>query len=221
MHKDVRSALVSQLLKPLNESEDIQVGCVDIELFWKGVRDYLRKKKFKSKEAATALRQGYLKEFCDLRERIENFNRSYKHNKEVSTFNDLEDWNYDASKPYKTRISDKLTDNLRNTEIDIVLDTQDYLFVGEAKQESSLDAKSQYVLVHQLIREYVTAKILVDITCSDKQVIPFVVGDSKRLENLRNTAQVRFMVDQGWLKEENVLSWDCIEKLGASTPCNG
>ena len=215
-----RIRLVNRLLEPLGEAHEVQEGTAKIELFWKGVRDYLKRENLKSKEGAEALRQSYLKEFCNLRETIEDFNRSYEHNKEVSTFNDLEDRNYDASMLYKTRISDKLTDNLRNTEIDVVLETQNYLFIGEAKQESPLDAKSQYILVHQLIREYVTAKILVDITRCDKQVVPFVVGDSKNLGSLRNTAQVKFMVHQCWLTEENILSWDCIEGIAKSEATN-
>ena len=213
-----RTRLVKRLLEPLDEDRTVQDGTVKIELFWKGIRDHIKKEKLKSKEAAICLQQSYRRKFYDLRERIECFNRS--HNGEVSTFNDLEDWNYDAFKPYKTRISDKLTDNLRNTEIDVVLDTQDYLLIGEAKHESPLDAKSQYVLVHQLIREYVTAKILVDITNCKRQIVPFVIGDSDKLGNLRNNAQVKFMIDQGWLKKENVLSWNCIDEIAKSAPAD-
>ena len=113
---------------------------------------------------------------------------------------------------------DKLSDNLRGTEIDIVLETQNHLFIGEAKDESGFGTNGTLVLVHQLIREYVMAKILVDLVAeSDKdkkrKVVPFVIGASDKLESLKNTAQVKFMVAQGWLKEKNMLSWCDIEKL--------
>ena len=58
------------------------------------------------------------------------------------------------------------------------------------------------------------AKILVDLIAeSDKEVIPFVVGDSGKLASIKNTAQVKFMVSQCWLKEENILGWKDIESL--------
>ena len=210
-----RAALAKRLLEPLGESQE---DTVEIELFWKGVRDYLKKKKLKSREGAEVLRQSYLKEFCNLRDKIEKFNKSCEDVEEVRTFNDLQKCNYDATVTYETRISDKLTDNLRNTEIDVVMETPNYLFIGEAKQESSLDANGQYVLVHQLIREYVTAKVLVDITGCDRQIVPFVVGDADKIDSIRNTAQVNFMTRQGWLKNENVLSWDCIDEISKSAP---
>ena len=48
----------------------------------------------------------------------------------------------------------------------------------------------------------------------EKKVVPFVVGNSENLASIRNTVQVKFMVDQGWLKKENVLFWEQIKKIG-------
>ena len=52
------------------------------------------------------------------------------------------------------------------------------------------------VLVHQLIRQYVMAKILMDRLESDglakKNVIPFVVGDD--VGSLKKRRQVEFMI---------------------------
>ena len=67
------------------------------------------------------------------------------------------------------------------------------------------------VLVHQLIRQYVMASILVDRLECDKKVVPFVVGND--VGSLRRAIQVKFMCCQGWLSEENILSWDEIEEL--------
>ncbi len=108
----------------------------------------------------------------------------------------------------------KLYDNLFNTEIDIVLETPSCLFVGEAKHKmDSLGTNGNYVLVHQLIRQYVTANILVDlIPCKSKPtVIPFLVVDTP--EAVRRKHQVKFMIKQGWLKAQNILSWNEIKNL--------
>jgi len=40
-------------------------------------------------------------------------------------------------------------------------------------------------------------------------VIPLVVGD--RVEYLKKTSQVKFMINQGWLKETNVLDWEQVK----------
>ena len=66
------------------------------------------------------------------------------------------------------------------------------------------------VLVHQLIRQYVTATILLQIAGEHKEVIPFVVGDST--DYLKKTSQVRFMISQGWLSQANVLDWGDVER---------
>ena len=55
------------------------------------------------------------------------------------------------------------------------------------------------------------------------KVIPFVVGDLENLASTKNTVQVKFMVEQGrmkdgWLKEENVLSWERIKRLSGVGP---
>ena len=110
-------------------------------------------------------------------------------------------------------------DNLRNTEIDIVLETPQYLFIGEAKGEMTFGADGGLVLVHQLIRQYVMAVVLVDLLvskgCPQKKVVPFVVGDAAKLERAR---QVKFMRHQGWLEKRNILDWDKIKDLGKPRP---
>ena len=111
---------------------------------------------------------------------------------------------------------ESLYNNLVNTEIDIVLETPKHLFIGEAKHEMTFGANGSLVLVHQLIRQYVMAKILVDLAVESddpkKEVVPFVVGDN--IEELKKKHQVKFMLAQRWLKKENILSWDCIKELG-------
>ena len=83
-------------------------------------------------------------------------------------------------------------------------------FYERIKDESDFDAKSPYVLVHQLIRQYVMTKILVERLGSKKKVVPFVVRNEPEG---REQAQVQFMVKQGWLPERNILTWDCVKDL--------
>jgi len=104
-----------------------------------------------------------------------------------------------------------LTNSLLGTEVDVVLESPNHLFIGEVKHESTFGADGKLVLVHQLIRQYVTATILLQLAGEHKEVIPFVVGDSTGY--LKKTSQVRFMINQGWLKDTNVLCWEDVENV--------
>ena len=79
----------------------------------------------------------------------------------------------------------------------------------QAKREMSLSPDGSLVLVHQFIRQYVMAKILVDLTKTGKEVVVFVVGVNE------NRLQVQFMIKQGWMKASNVLSWSDIKRLAS------
>ena len=89
--------------------------------------------------------------------------------------------------------------------------SQNCLFIGGAKDESDFNTDSRRVLVHQLIRQYVMAKILVARLGSEKKVVPFVVGDNS--DKLKRYSQVKFMVCQEWLPERNILTWKDIKKM--------
>ena len=67
-------------------------------------------------------------------------------------------------------------------------------------------------MVHQLIRQYVMARILIRVMGSEKGVVPFlVVADA---DHTKRTGQVRFMAEQvKWLKPKNVLTWGDIRRL--------
>ena len=196
-----RLALVEQLGQP----PGLRPEQVKLELFWLGVRDY------KATDGGTAwatserqqddVVEAYKRLFPDLRQDVETF----------SGFRNLKEWNYNVD-----AYEDRFLSNLENTEIDIVLETTDRLFIGEAKLESDLGSDSGHVLVHQLIRQYVMAHILLDLLVNRevynfREVVPFVIVEDA--EYTRRTSQVRFMVDQGWLRPENVLSWQDIAEL--------
>ena len=208
----VRESLVKQLLEPLGKDQEGGPSTVKIELFWKGMRDYIDmlRKEGNPEPTSEDLAERYSCRFHDLRERIEKFDKC----------NTLKTRNYNLS---EQAWKDNLYTNLSNTEIDIVLETSKHLYIGEAKGETTFQPNDKRVLMHQLIREYVMATILNDLRGSDKKIVPFVVGDNpENLKephpNLRHIHQISFMIDQGWLKEENVLSWDCIRKIAESAP---
>ena len=190
-----RAALANRLLEPFGECES---GTVKMELYWKGMRDYIHQLNKKNEPAPQNLRERYIDLFPDLRECIGKF----------EGLRQPEPFNYDGSPENKKR----LYNNLKNTEIDIILQTPRHLFIGEAKDQSGFGADGSLILVHQLIRQYVMASILVDCLGSEKKVVPFIVGNPERI---KRSAQVEFMIRQRWLDETNILSWDCIKRIRA------
>ena len=86
------------------------------------------------------------------------------------------------------------------------------------------------MLVHQLVRQYVMANVLVDVLGCDRQVVPFVVtegirGASRFTEDAGKPAQsphqVQFMIEQGWMNEGNCLTWDALATMASERPCAG
>ena len=187
--------------KAIHLSERLGEDRVRLELFWTGMRDYINKpSNGASVPTPQDLAERYRRLFPHLRENIEQFGE----------FAELQRDNYRVSEDGQVQ---RLYLNLRNTEIDVVLETPKHLFIGEAKHEASLGASGNDILVHQLIRQHVMAEILVDISNSGKEVCHFLVVDCDKLESMKNTAQVKFMIHQGWLPEHNVLSWEDIAEL--------
>lgn len=169
---------------------------VRLELYWKGMRDFLAKQEDKEKwkiEIADRFRNSEL--FGNLRGRVSDFRISGR-----PGFRELLSGNYDTSD------TEGIYRNLYNTEIDIVLESRHAQFIGEAKGEMSLGADGRLVLAHQLIRQYVMANILVDLTGKPKRVVPFVVGCNERQR------QVQFMLEQGWMEQCHILKWEDIRR---------
>lgn len=175
--------------KILKQSES-EIPHARLELFWKGMRDHVHE--FKEDKNSDKLARLYDSKFPTLRSDIEAYEK----------FNDLKKSNY-ISQGYEIN----LCNNLINTEIDIVIETHNHLLIGEAKHKSGFDANSDLILVHQLIRQYVMAKILVELRECGKKVVPFVVGGNK------NNHQVRFIICQKWMDNDNLLRWENIKSL--------
>ena len=171
------------------------------ELFWSGMRDYMDQCKHRRDSDkgyhVDQVFDYYRDCFHDLRQEIKCFHE----------FKDLKAHNYVA----KDECKQQLYKNLYYTEVDVVLQTQNHLCIGEAKCGQTLRADSNHILVHQFIRQYVMARVLVELTGSKKRVVPFVVGDSR--DKLMKTAQIKFMIKMNYLSERNVLSWKKLSEI--------
>lgn len=198
--------LARRLLATEEERARLQPGDVRLELFWVGMRDYFDFRGIRGKERATErgqIARAYRRLFPRLRKEVGEF-EGYGESAKLK-FQALTDANYSAAQEAK------LASNLLSTELDIILESPRHLFIGEAKHHSTFGANGRDVLTHQLIRQYVMAKILVEHYGPKRAVIPFVVGDDRAY--LEKTLQVQFMVEQKWMREENVLEWSDIEAL--------
>ncbi len=184
--EDARKHLAGKLLGKRVES------AVSLELFWYGIRDYGDKCDWKAKNYIEPCAEAYERLFPELRGCVEK------------QFTNLDAIHY--------RVSDKvkLANNLRNTEIDIVLESQHHLFIGEAKREAKFGDRAS-VLKHQLVRQYVMARILLDLVGKKKKIVPFVVGDDKK--GLHRKKQVQFMIERLGMRCENVLEWGDVRGL--------
>ena len=206
-----------RLARELGEPGATPAADVKLELYWKGVRDWCAGKD--KRECEKQLVESSRRLFRDLhlRQRIERYGR----------FRDLCADNYEVSSEDQRAL---LVNNLVNTEIDIVLESPGHLYIGEAKYKSGFHANGKLVLVHQLVRQYVMANVLVDVLGCDRQVVPFVVtegtgGTSRPTGNAGDPAgrphQVQFMVEQGWMNEDNCLTWTALAAMASERPHAG
>ena len=186
-----------RLAEILGATPELPPGEVKLELFWKGVRDYRYQEGLSRRELEVRVVKSYNQSFHNLRRDV----------LASQEFLELQDDHYVSS---GDSAASRLTNNLLGTEIDVVLETPNHLFIGEVKHESTLGADGKLVLVHQLIRQYVTATILLQLVGDHKEVIPFVVGDDT--DYLKRNSQIRFMINQGWLRQTNILDWKDIKR---------
>ena len=204
--KQVR--LVRCLLGNQEVGDDVDIK---INLFWYGFRDYIAKCKDEGKPPPTKEQAGKI--FGDLFGDLRNDVSKFQDPDLPRGFTPLQPRNYSSEEDHFK----ELFDNLRHTEIDIVIQCGKHLILGEAKYQSSLDTKSRYILVHQLIRQHVMARILLKVCGTDLEISHFLIGDRKRIANLKKRVQVRFMEKQKWLRPENVLSWERIAEMTSGT----
>lgn len=186
--EDARKRLAERLGVSIPDCAD-----VSLDLFWYGIRDHGTRCGWKKNDYIRQCARAYKHLFRELRGCMEK------------EFTNLDALHY--------RVSDKakLANNLRNTEIDIVLESQHHLFIGEAKRDEKFGGNKKLVLVHQLVRQYVAATILLDFVGKKKKIVPFVVGDDKKV--LHRKKQVQFMIQCLGMRHDNVLDWDDIRQL--------
>ena len=78
-------------------------------------------------------------------------------------FNVIQPHNYDIASGDQRQ---RLLNNLLNTEIDVVVKSPERLYIGEAKYKSGFHADGNLVLVHQIVRQYVMARLLIHVADS-------------------------------------------------------
>ena len=213
MYPDNVAALANNLLKPyrtnsISDPPTIQSGEARLELFWKGIRDYLRANKGEQRELMDRFSDLYAYEFKGLFDKFKLFCESSNDAPAKRALDFLSRQNYTVSNQAS---KEGLFNNLRNTEFDIIIESPNHLFIGEAKGEMGFGAQGGLVLVHQLVRQFVTARIFLAHLNNRKTVVPFIVRD--RNDSKRREVQVRFMLHQCWLRNENILSWSRVEKF--------
>ncbi len=175
-----------------------------IELFWKGFRDYCKAndKDSNSSEFIKETSERYRQLFPDLLWKVQQYNRGAPRNRSLR-INPAN--NYACA--HDTESTRTLFDNLRNTEVDIALSAPGFLLVGEAKSEEAFGADSNHILPHQLLRQYVMARVLLETKrFADIRVIPFIVGENR--EQILKCVQVKLLHALGYLNLANVMSWD-------------
>ena len=195
-----------RLVRRLGEPDDTVAEEIGLELFWTGMRDYVKEHKVKTDDLAGV----YGQLFGELRDELAKF-------KHTHDFKELKDHNYAVPTCPKHR--ENLANNVRHTEVDIVMETPERIFIGEAKYESGFKPDSGHVLVHQLIRQYVIARMIVHLAGRPgKQVVAFVVTGQERVESVKNSAQVEFMSasPRRWLPKSNILSWGQVNDIRIS-----
>ena len=194
--------------KELNLSADD----VKIELFWKPIRDWKAHKERTCPQSKNCLDEKIETackkqlECLDVRSKLSSCIKKRRlTDKRVKCLTDI---------AYKDK--KKATSNLIGTEIDIVLEADGYLCIGEAKEESKFGSNRKLALVHQLIRQYITATVLLALTHNCHKIVPFVVlseeDQTKFREEESRPFQLDFLIKQGWMKRCNIRSWCEIQK---------
>lgn len=189
----------------LNPCDDSSKDHLEIELFWEGLRDLRFKYKNTEKEInfEERLIRYYRDEFRDLRTKLKAYKGLRISNK----------WNYDVSKENHRK---KFLSNVLSTEIDIVIQSKNYLYLGEAKSESKFGSDGRDVLVHQLIRQYVVGTLLLKERYPGMKITQFAVVNKETLER-RRQKQANFVISQGWMKDSNILTWDQVASIATGS----
>lgn len=146
-----------------------------LELFWYGYRDYIFGNNITRNTVKTyAIYERFLRLFPNLQENVLSFMNEKKKYLRVE-----ESVNYSLDRENDPL---RLFHNIRNTEIDIVIETRKKLYIGEVKDSQKFGADGNLFLPHQLLRQYVTARILVDELGKDLDIVPFIISNNKETE---------------------------------------
>lgn len=170
-----------------------------LELFWYGYRDYIYGKNINRHSADhNAIYARFLRLFPGLQERILAFKGDSNKYLRVEKMANYSLGREDAPL--------RLFQNIRHTEIDIVIETRNKLYIGEVKDSQKFGAHGGLFLPHQLLRQYIMARILIDELGKDLDVVPFIISNNS-VETKKN-GQVKLMGSLSYLDiDSNVFTW--------------
>ncbi|TLX46073.1 hypothetical protein C1E24_14990 [Pseudoalteromonas phenolica] len=143
---------------------------IQYSLFWTGLRDYCDSHKINRRDLdfIKRVKTIYLDKFAGLEQQVYEFAANHKE-QSVNIRLDKTKQNYIVNDVSEQRF----INNLYFTEFDLVIQTGNYLLIGEFKDTQTFGANSKHVLVHQLIRQYVSANILLGLEGSEHiEVVP-------------------------------------------------
>jgi len=172
--------------------QNVDEEVINMELFWKGFRDCCKKENV----FPFSFNHPYNNLFNNLKTKLAN---------EGFELNDVN---------YNSNCIKSLFSNMKNQEIDIVIETPKQIFIGEAKYTTKgFSDNKKYFLPHQFIRQYVTTKLLLNHKQVKKEVIQFLVCEKKTVKKFEEDPQVLFMKKYYKFKLKRIIPWEDIELL--------
>jgi hypothetical protein len=182
------------LLRAL-ELEEGKCNQVKMELFWKGFRDYAI--------GDSQCRQKFYREYMRIIPGIRAAVKSTRL-KMRGTF-------------YTGDDRDKLFNELRNTEVDVALFTDNKIYLGEAKRKEKLGSNGRNILAHQFLRQRVMVEVWKALNNDKRDLVSFIICDRTKMKSIRRMEQVKALQFFDG-RRPSVISWqDVLENIQQSS----
>lgn len=140
-----------------------------LELFWKGFRDYA----IFNSDCREKFMVEYKKIIPFVRKAVEATKLQVK-----DSFYSAEDEN-------------KIFNELRNTEIDVVIFTDSRIYIGEAKLKEKLGTNGRNILAHQVIRQRTMVETLKALTRDPREISSFIICDQSKQKSIIRMEQIK------------------------------
>lgn len=175
--------------------EKEEIDNLQVELFWKGFRDYA----LQHEDCREKFLQAYKKLIPAVREAVKG---TRLHLREAF---------------YSSSDRDKIFNELRNTEIDVTIFHREKIYVGEAKRKEKLGFNGRNILAHQLVRQRVMVKVLQALTGDRRELVQFIICDRSRVKSIYRMEQLK-VVEALDSNKPRVVCWQDVLKRAGSVP---